>query len=502
MLCSESGHGETATVGVYINSGSRNETAETSGTAHFLEHMTFKGTAKMNQRALEERFENMGGHLNAYTSREHTVYFARVFKSDVPEALNILADMLTAPKLDEGAIERERHVILREMEEVNQQTVRVVVVVFSLSLSLSLFLSLPLSHALYSPAQRPPGTALWPHPLHPSTLTLHPPRSCALKQNTQFFYRPPPSPPQEELIFDLLHETAYPSSGLGRTILGPEANIRSISRKNLEDYIKTNYVGPRIVVAGAGAVEHASLTKLANAAFGALPSQPPAELAAAARAAAASPPVFVGSQLKLRNDDLGLAHLAIAFETGGWTHPSAFPLMVMEMLLGAWDRTKGAGPNMASALGRKVGEGNLAHSVSTFNTKYAETGMFGVYAVADPQTVWELSSEVCYEMVRLCHAVTEEEVERAKTQLKTTLLGGLDGTTAVCEDIGRQVLTYGRRMTPAEVMLRIDAVDARAVMAVARAYIDDKECVTAGAGAIHEMPDASWYRRRTYRLTV
>jgi hypothetical protein len=57
-------------------------------------------------------------------------------------------------------------------------------------------------------------------------------------------------------------------------------------------------------------------------------------------------------------------------------------------------------------------------------------------------------------------------------------------------------------MTPAEIMLRIDAVDAASVMAAARAYIDDKECVTAGAGAIHEMPDASWFRRRSYRLTV
>ena len=305
------------------------------------------------------------------------------------------------------------------------------------------------------------------------------------------------------MIFDLLHETAYPNSGLGRTILGPEANIKTISQKNLQDYIRTNYVGPRIVVAGAGAIDHAALTKLAAAsALGALPAAPPADLAAAAAAAAAQPPMFVGSQLKLRNDDLGLAHLAIAFETGGWTHPSAFPLMVMEMLLGAWDRTQGAGPNMASVLCRKVGELDLAHSVSTFNTKYSETGLFGVYAVADQQKVWELSSEVCYEMVRLCHSVSEDEVERAKTQLKTTLLGGLDGTSAVCEDIGRQVLTYGRRLTPAEVMLRIDAVDARAVMAAARAYIDDKECVTAGAGAIHELPDANWFRRRTYRLTV
>jgi processing peptidase subunit beta len=70
-----------------------------------LEHLTFKGTGKMSQYELEVEFENMGGHLNAYTSREHTVYYAKVFKSDVPRALNILADMLTSPKLDEKAIE-------------------------------------------------------------------------------------------------------------------------------------------------------------------------------------------------------------------------------------------------------------------------------------------------------------------------------------------------------------------------------------------------------------
>ncbi len=72
------GHGETATVGVYIDAGSRYETAQTSGTAHFLEHLTFKGTSKMSQGDLEVEFENMGGHLNAYTSREHTVYYAKV----------------------------------------------------------------------------------------------------------------------------------------------------------------------------------------------------------------------------------------------------------------------------------------------------------------------------------------------------------------------------------------------------------------------------------------
>jgi processing peptidase subunit beta len=74
----QAGHGETATVGVFIDAGSRYETAETSGTAHFLEHIAFKGTSRLSQTELELEFENMGGHLNAYTSREHTVYYAKV----------------------------------------------------------------------------------------------------------------------------------------------------------------------------------------------------------------------------------------------------------------------------------------------------------------------------------------------------------------------------------------------------------------------------------------
>lgn len=119
-------HAQTATVGVWIDAGSRAETDKTNGTAHFLEHMAFKGTGRRSQHALELEVENLGAHLNAYTSREQTVYYAKSFRKDVPIAVDIISDILQNSKLDSAAVERERDVILREQQEVDKQLEEVV----------------------------------------------------------------------------------------------------------------------------------------------------------------------------------------------------------------------------------------------------------------------------------------------------------------------------------------------------------------------------------------
>ena len=93
-VASEANGGETATVGVWIETGSRYESDANNGVAHFLEHMAFKGTSKRSQLQLETEVENMGAHLNAYTSREQTVYYAKVLKGDVPKAVEMLSDIL------------------------------------------------------------------------------------------------------------------------------------------------------------------------------------------------------------------------------------------------------------------------------------------------------------------------------------------------------------------------------------------------------------------------
>ena len=119
-------HAQTATVGVWIDAGSRAETDATNGTAHFLEHMAFKGTNRRSQHQLELSVESLGAHLNAYTSREQTVYYAKCFSKDVNTSVDIISDILQNSTLDNAAIERERDVILREQQEVDKQMEEVV----------------------------------------------------------------------------------------------------------------------------------------------------------------------------------------------------------------------------------------------------------------------------------------------------------------------------------------------------------------------------------------
>src|SRR6202047_1534974 len=110
---------DTVSLGIWIDVGTRHEPAEVNGVAHFLEHMAFKGTERRSALAIAEEIEAGGGHLNAYTSRESTAYYAKVLKEDVPLALDILADILQHSTFEPEEMERERTVILQEIGQAN-----------------------------------------------------------------------------------------------------------------------------------------------------------------------------------------------------------------------------------------------------------------------------------------------------------------------------------------------------------------------------------------------
>jgi predicted Zn-dependent peptidase len=108
-------HLETASLGVWVDSGSRYERRDEHGISHFLEHMAFKGTRRRSARQIAEEIEAVGGDLNAATGAESTAYFARVLKADVPLALDVLADILSEPAFDRDELAREQNVIVQEI---------------------------------------------------------------------------------------------------------------------------------------------------------------------------------------------------------------------------------------------------------------------------------------------------------------------------------------------------------------------------------------------------
>ena len=106
---------QSASAGVWVMAGGRHETAPQNGIAHFLEHMAFKGTKRRTALQIAEEIEDVGGYINAYTSREMTAYYARVLSGDVVMALDVIADIVLNPVFRKADIETERHVILQEI---------------------------------------------------------------------------------------------------------------------------------------------------------------------------------------------------------------------------------------------------------------------------------------------------------------------------------------------------------------------------------------------------
>lgn len=365
----------------------------------------------------------MGAHLNAYTSREQTAYYAKCLKKDLPTAVDILADIVQNSKFGQDEIERERGVILREMQEIENN--------------------------------------------------------------------------MQEVVFDHLHSIAFQQTPLGMTILGPTENIKSFQRNDLMNYISRHYKASRMVLAAAGGVDHDDLVKLADKHFGNLTND-----YQNVEIPLLTPARFTGSDLKVRDDDMPFLYGAIAVEGAGWDNADNLPLMVANTIIGSWDRSMGGANHVASPVAQLCATDNLCHSFQSFNTCYKDTGLWGVYFVADHMKVEDFLKALQFQWMVLANQVTEAEVTRAKNLLKTNMLLQLDGTTPICEDIGRQVVCYGRRVPLVEMEARINSINASTIRETITKYVYDKCPAVVGVGPTEAFPDYSRVRDSMYWLKV
>jgi len=390
---------QTASVGVWVDVGARHETQNVNGVAHMLEHMAFKGTERRSARVIAEEIENVGGQLNAYTSKENTAYYARVLAEDLPLAVDILADILQHSTFEPDELERERGVILQEIGQT---------------------------------------------------------------QDTP-----------DDLVFDLFQETAFPDQPLGRSILGPAEIVSAMPREALTGYMNEHYSPDRMVLAAAGKVEHDQLVDLANAHFQALPGK----LSSDDRAP--DPGVYASGDCR-ESRELEQVHLILGLPGFSYHDDDFHALQVLSVMLGG---------GMSSRLFQEIREKRgLAYSVFSFAACYGDTGVFGIYAgTGDDQTA-ELLPVVCDEFQGMIDAPLEQELTRARAQLKASMMMGLESCFAQSEDMARQLLIFGRRIPQEETIAEIDAVDEAAIKRVgARLLAGTKPTLTA-LGPIQNLP--------------
>jgi predicted Zn-dependent peptidase len=118
VITEEMPDAESSTIGVWVNTGSRNETGRFNGISHFIEHLLFKGTAKRTALDISKEIESVGGFLNAFTSREYTCFYAKVLNRDIARAAGLLSDIFINSKFEKAEIDKERLVVLQEIKMV------------------------------------------------------------------------------------------------------------------------------------------------------------------------------------------------------------------------------------------------------------------------------------------------------------------------------------------------------------------------------------------------
>ncbi|XP_060775508.1 cytochrome b-c1 complex subunit 1, mitochondrial [Neoarius graeffei] len=299
----------------------------------------------------------------------------------------------------------------------------------------------------------------------------------------------------QDICLDLLHATAFQGTPLSQSILGPSQNARTLTRQDLVEYISSHYKAPRMVLAAAGGVNHEELVGLARQHLSGVSFEYQDDAVPLL-----SPCRFTGSEVRMRDDAMPLAHVAIAVEAAESASPDIVPLMVANSLIGNYDVTFGGGKHLSSRLARLAAEGNLCHSFQSFLSSYSDTGLMGIYFVTDKHKIEDMMHWAQNAWMNLCTTVTESDVARGKNALKASLVGQLNGTTPICDDIGRHVLNYGRRIPLAEWDAKIDAVTPKMVRDICSKYIYDKCPAVAAVGPIEQLPDYNRMRSAMYWL--
>ena len=390
LLTESMPHVRSVALGIWLNTGSRQEQPEKGGITHFIEHMVFKGTRNRTAEQIARSMDSIGGHLDAFTAKECVSYNAVVLDQHFRAALDVLSDLVLNPLFDPKDITRERSVVLEEIK---------------------------------SEEDNP-----------------------------------------EYLLHEIFTQKFWKGHPIGLPILGTRQTVGALDRPAIQKQFERSYRPDNMVIAVAGHLEHRRVTDMVEKRFRGLKR-------GNHRVANRAPVIQPHITLK-HKDFLEQAHFCLGVPSYPLAHERRYACYVLNTLLGG---------GMSSRLFQKIREKQgLVYSVFSELTPYRDTGGLLVCAGTSPQSVPKVLTSVLEEFRDLKeNYVGQEELQRAKDQLKGSIMLGLESTGSRMSNLARQEMYFGRSLTLDEMIQQIEAVTADEIAGIARKFFQtDKIALT------------------------
>ena len=396
ILTEQMPHIRSVSIGVWVKSGSRDETAEVNGISHFVEHMVFKGTKNRTAEDIARQIDSIGGNMDAFTAKECVCFNVKVLDEHLPIAVDVLSDMVLNPVFDAQDIVRERGVILEEikMDEDNPDY---------------------LVHEIF----------------------------------TQNFWKDHP---------------------LGKPILGTKETVRRFEQPLLLDYYGKSFHPGNLIISAAGSLKHEAFVELVRRYFQNLKTVKNGHHETAARPTA---------RIVMRNKkSLEQVQICVGVPSHSISHERRYSGYVLNTLLGG---------GMSSRLFQNIRERQgLVYAIFSELNPYRDTGCLSIYAGTSRQSAPKVVESIVKEFRDLkLKRVPDEELRRAKDQLKGSLMLSLESSTARMSNLARQEMYFDRFFGLDEIIERVEQVTSDDLTQLAEEYFSTKNIAVTVLGNLN-----------------
>jgi predicted Zn-dependent peptidase len=371
----------SVSMGVWIRSGSRDESLAFNGISHFVEHMVFKGTTTRNAQQFAREVDSIGGNLDAFTGKENICFNIKVLDENVAPALDLLTDLVLHPTFTPEDIAREQGVILEEIK---------------------------------------------------------------MDEDSPDY-----------LVHETFTQNFWKGHALGRPILGTVKTVGSFTQPIVFDFYNACFTPRNMVFSAAGHLDHDCFVAQVANHFANLAASPDSALVKHP-----APATFPHITLK-RKKSLEQIQLCLGVPSPPVDSPDRYAVYLLNSMLGG---------GMSSRLFQTIREDRgLAYSIYSETSPFRDTGSFSIYAGTSTEKTTEVIRLTIAELRRLKEEpVTESELKRAKDQLKSNIVLGLESSSSRMSNLARQEMYFGRFFSVDEITAEVEAVTATDVQSLAR----------------------------------